>query len=79
MQQNLAHADQMNADVTLHNAMEYRQRLDELDREAQAVHLARMANENRMLERSVHNLMKDVQINRVWLAPFGMTSWSLLL
>ena len=65
MEENLAKASQKNIDVWANNEMEYRHRLEDLEREMKTVQLSRISTENRGLEQEVHNLMKKCQDKRV--------------
>ena len=65
MEENLAKASQKNIDVWVNNEMEYRHRLEDLEREMKTVQLSRISTENRGLEQEVHNLMKKCQDKRV--------------
>jgi len=64
MQQSLARAELLQSDAEMRSELEARFMQDEVDREAKAVQLAHVSNENRRLERSIHSLMKDVQIRK---------------
>ena len=65
MEENLAKASQKNIDVWANNEMEYRYRLEDLEREMKTVQLSRISTENRALEQEVHKLMKRCQDKRV--------------
>ncbi|XP_013421633.1 TBC1 domain family member 31, partial [Lingula anatina] len=64
LQQNLAHAEHVTTDAETRKQMEYRQELDNLDREMQNVQLAKLQNENRDLEKEVHKLMNELKTRR---------------
>ncbi|ESO96314.1 hypothetical protein LOTGIDRAFT_227072 [Lottia gigantea] len=64
MEQNLAVATQKNVDMWARKEMEERFRIEDLEREAKNVQLARLHTENRSLETEVHQLMKKCQDER---------------
>lgn len=59
--QNLAHVDQMDADVDNRLEMEYRMKVDELEKEKSEALLSRLNDENKVLEESVKKLMKETE------------------
>lgn len=71
MEENLAKASQKNIDVWANNEMEYRHRLEDLEREMKSVQLSRISSENRGLEQEVHKLMKKCQEKREEEAVLG--------
>lgn len=65
MEENLARVSQKNIDVWAGNEVEYRHRLEDLQRDVRNVQLARITAENRSLEHEVHNLMQKCQEQRI--------------
>lgn len=65
MEENLARVSQKNIDVWAGNEVDYRHRLEDLQRDVKNVQLARRCAENRGLEQEVHNLMKKCQEKRL--------------
>ena len=65
LQQNLAQADALNTDATLRNQVEFRQRVEDMNRERKTLTTARLQSENRHLEQTVHDMMLEVERQRV--------------
>ncbi|PVD20370.1 hypothetical protein C0Q70_18524 [Pomacea canaliculata] len=72
MQQGLAEATQRQVDMMAGQEMEHRFRMDQLQREARQVQLARRNTENRALEQEVHSLMKKCQGQKEHQTQVGM-------
>ncbi|KAL8615313.1 hypothetical protein ACOMHN_038052 [Nucella lapillus] len=77
LQQELAGSSQRHLDMRAGQEMEQRYRAGHLEREAKNVQLAKLANQNRALEREVHDLMGRCQADKEHQTEAGLADLAL--